>query len=279
MGLDTRFLLNGLKLRFFSLTKRPYSKFSISWLKEKILKHSKANKNYSHLYDGKYLIHFQDPKAFLYSVRELFIDEIYKFKNDNESPYIIDCGAYIGTSILFFKKNYPNAKILAFEPDNKNLKTLTKNLQEWKFSDIQIENSAVWIENGEITFNSEGSMASKIININENIEEEKSIHRTKSVRLNDLLIEDIDFLKIDIEGAEYEVIKDCSTNLKNVKNLFIEYHGNYNEMYKLNEILNILLEQNFKYYIKEAGSIYNQPFWETTSKYNFDVQLNIFAFK
>ncbi|MFY7979144.1 MAG: hypothetical protein ACOVON_03795, partial [Sediminibacterium sp.] len=81
------------------------------------------------------------------------------------------------------------------------------------------------------------------------------------------------------EGAEYEVVKDCADNLSFVKNLFIEYHGNYDEMYKLNEILNILVDKGFKYYIKEAGSTYNQPFFETTNDYNFDVQLNLFAFK
>jgi hypothetical protein len=36
---------------------------------------------------------------------------------------------------------------------------------------------------------------------------------------------------------------------------------------------------DFKYYIKEAGSTYNQPFFETKNDYNFDVQLNLFAFK
>ena len=66
-------------------------------------------------------------------------------------------------------------------------------------------------------------------------------NNVRCVRLNDLLNEEIDFLKIDIEGAELPVLKDCSDNLKNVKNLFVEYHGKYDEMFKLNEILEILV--------------------------------------
>lgn len=268
-------VLKGIKVRILKEFKRPYSKFNISWLEEKKLKHSHPGQKYTHLYKNKYLVEFTDPKAFMYTVRELFIDEIYKFTPDNNSPYIIDCGAYIGTSILFFKDNYPDAKILGFEPDNKNLKLLKKNLSNWTLSDITIENAAIWISNGHVTFASDGNMASKITQG----EISESNEHIKSIRLNDLLNKDVDFLKIDIEGAEYEVIKDCAENLSYVKNLFIEYHGNYDEMYKLNEILNILVNNGFKYYIKEAGSTYNQPFFETKNDYNFDIQLNLFAFK
>ena len=101
----------------------------------------------------------------------------------------------------------------------------------------------------------------------------------KCVRLKDLLNEEIDFLKIDIEGAELAVLKDCSDNLKNVKNLFVEYHGKYDEMFKLNEILEILLRNNFKYYIKEGNAVYSKPFWDKDKIGEYDMLLNIFAFK
>jgi len=279
MNLNLRDLYNGVKSKFSKLLLNPYSNFNINWIVQKKLKHSKPNKEYTHLYKNKYLIHFNDPRSFLYTVKELFLDEIYKFNPLNDAPYIIDCGAYIGTSILYFKTNYPNAKILAFEPDNINLKLLNKNLSNWNFKNVEIQDKAVWINNDILLFKTDGNMASKIIGPNKNKSNSNSLIETKSIRLKDLLDVKTDFLKLDIEGAEYEVIKDCSEKLGNVQNLFIEYHGNYDEMYKLNEILNIVLENKFKYYIKEASSIYNQPFCKTINKYNFDVQLNIFAFR
>ena len=121
------------------------------------------------------------------------------------------------------------------------------------------------------------NMASKIDESNNTVHSENQ--KTKSVRLKDLLTEKVDFLKIDIEGAEYEVLIDCESKLSFVENLFIEYHGNYNEMYKLNKILNILIENNFKYYIKEAGVTFEHPFYDRENIYDFDTQLNIFAFK
>ena len=267
----------GIRKRLDIIFYRPFSKFDISWFQEKLLKHANSGIEYSHLYKNRYKIIFKDPKAFLYSVKELFVEEIYKFKAQDDTPYIIDCGSYIGTSILFFKTQYPNAKILAFEPDNSNFELLNNNIKNWDLKDIEIQNAAIWIDNLGVNFIADGNMASKIDESNNTAHNENQ--KTKSVRLKDLLTEKIDFLKIDIEGAEYEVLVDCESKLSFVENLFIEYHGNYNEMYKLNKILNILIENNFKYYIKEAGVTFEHPFYDRENIYDFDTQLNIFAFK
>ena len=277
MKLNIIELVIGIRKRLDIIFYRPFSKFDISWFQEKLLKHANSGIEYSHLYKNRYKIIFKDPKAFLYSVKELFVEEIYKFKAQDDTPYIIDCGSYIGTSILFFKTQYPNAKILAFEPDNSNFELLNNNIKNWDLKDIEIQNVAIWINNLGVNFIADGNMASKIDESNNTAHNENQ--KTKSVRLKDLLTEKIDFLKIDIEGAEYEVLVDCESKLSFVENLFIEYHGNYNEMYKLNKILNILIENNFKYYIKEAGVTFEHPFYDRENIYDFDTQLNIFAFK
>jgi len=277
MKLNIIELVIGIRKRLDIILYRPFSKFDISWFQEKLLKHANSGIEYSHLYKNRYKIIFKDPKAFLYSVKELFVEEIYKFKAQNDTPYIIDCGSYIGTSILFFKTQYPNSKILAFEPDNSNFELLNKNIKNWDLKNIEIQNAAIWIDNLGVNFIADGNMASKIDESNNTAHNENQ--KTKSVRLRDLLTEKIDFLKIDIEGAEYEVLLDCESKLSFVENLFIEYHGNYNEMYKLNKILNILIENNFKYYIKEAGVTFEHPFYDRENIYDFNIQLNIFAFK
>jgi FkbM family methyltransferase len=277
MKLNIIELVIGIRKRLNIIFYRPFSKFDISWFQEKLLKHANSGIEYSHLYKNRYKIIFKDPKAFLYSVKELFVEEIYKFKAQNDTPYIIDCGSYIGTSILFFKTQYPNSKILAFEPDNSNFELLNKNIKNWDLKNIEIQNAAIWIDNLGVNFIADGNMASKIDESNNTAHNENQ--KTKSVRLRDLLTEKIDFLKIDIEGAEYEVLLDCESKLSFVENLFIEYHGNYNEMYKLNKILNILIENNFKYYIKEAGVTFEHPFYDRENIYDFNIQLNIFAFK
>lgn len=269
-------LYNGFRYRIKKIFHRPFSVFNIGWTKEKILKHQTGKKLRYHLYKKKYKVAFTESLTFLMSIEELFIKEFYKFKTDKRRPKIIDCGSYIGTSILFFKINYPDADVIGFEPDKTNYSILKLNTDNWKFRDIVIFNAAIWITDGNISFNSAGNMSSKI-EMNSGVVDEKS--NIKCVRLKNLLNEEIDFLKIDIEGAEFAVLNDCADNLKNVNNLFIEYHGNYNEMFKLNGILDILLKAKFKYYIKEGNAVYDKPLWERDKKVDYDMLLNIFAFK
>jgi FkbM family methyltransferase len=266
----------GIYYRVKKLFYRPYSIFDIGWAKEKILKHQTNPSLKHHLYKNKYKVAFTDSPTFLMSIDELFIKEFYKFRAIKDRPKIIDCGSYIGTSILYFKVNYPNAVIIGFEPDATNYSILKSNIENWNFSDTTVMNAAIWINNESISFNSVGNMSSRI---ETDLAENNNKKIVKCVRLNDLLNEEIDFLKIDIEGAEFAVLKDCSDNLKNVKNLFVEYHGNYNEMFKLNEILGILLRNNFKYYIKEGNVVYSKPFWEKDKIGEYDMLLNIFAFR
>jgi hypothetical protein len=63
--------------------------------------------------------------------------------------------------------------------------------------------------------------------------------------LRDLLDSPVDFLKIDIEGAEYAVLKDCRDRLQNVRNLFVEYHAAPDEPQRLNEMLSWFSEAGF----------------------------------
>ena len=271
-------LIEGAKKRTKRAIQHPYRIFNINWLQEKYLKHASKGQEYKHSYQGKKII-FTDPQAFLLSVRELFIEEIYSFKTDNPKPVIIDCGAHIGMSILFFKTLYPGASIIAFEPDTHNHSLTETNLKNWGYQDVQLFKKAVWINNGTIHFNQLNDMGSSIV------EEDKDaggdVVSVESVRLKDYLNNKVDFLKLDIEGAEFAVITDSMEKLQNVENLFIEYHGRFEEMQKLNSILSIVVSQGFAYYIKEAGILYNKPFVDFLSrnKSDYDVQLNIFCFR
>lgn len=205
----------------------------------------------------------------MHSFEEIITDEIYRFDAGTASPRIIDCGANIGLSVLYFLKLYPQANITAFEPDGRNFELLQKNLNNYNFTHVDLQQKAVWIHNDNITFEATGGQGSKI--------GAGSGVTVPCRRLADMLQEPVDFLKIDIEGAEYSVIKDCAGQLHNVKHLFLEYHGKISQSRELTEMLQILHQSGFDYYIREAADNVTYPYLKNQYPQGFEQQLNIFA--
>jgi FkbM family methyltransferase len=262
----------GLRGRLKKTYTNPYQMVDISWGKLKYLKHLSNGKERVHVMHGHQLF-YTSATELLHGLKEIFIEEIYR-QDLGPEPYIIDCGANIGLSVIYLKEKYPEAKIIAFEPDETNAALLKKNIGSFGFKNVEIRKEAVWIEDTELNFSSDSSMSSRID------ENAKNTIRVKATRLRDLLDRQVDFLKIDIEGAEYRVMMDIADRLSMVRNLFLEYHGSFSQAGELTQILQKLTANNFHFYIKEAAPVHAHPFLrEKDPAIPYDVQLNIFCQK
>lgn len=267
-----RNLLAGLKSRINKAFHNPYKEVNINWASLKYLKHLPADKIHSH----KLLQHqtfFYGGLEYLHGIKEIFLEGVYK-QELPENAYIIDCGAHIGLSVIYLKSICPSASIVCFEPDTKNFDLLEKNISSHHLEKVEIKKEAVWTENTHLNFIQDGNMGSKIGDNNSS-----NAASVKAIRLKDYLNKKVDFLKMDIEGAEYEVLKDISGSLENINKMFIEYHGTFEQNIELLEILDLVSKAGFKFYIKEAASILDQPFLPKTALTDYDLQLNIFCTK
>jgi FkbM family methyltransferase len=258
----------------FSLARiNHYKKVGWNWLDEIKIRRSRPDKiNRCKLFNSK--LYFKKSADLFHSINEIFIEDIYKVALQN-NPIIFDCGANIGLSILYFKRQFPNATILAFEPDSQNFKILSRNIKSFNLQNVELHNEAIWIEDTYLNFSNDNSLSSRI---KEHSENGNNTTKVKAVRLFNLLTQPIDFLKVDIEGAEYQVLKDIEPKLHLVRHLFFEYHGSFQQNDELTEIFSILSRNNFHYYIREAFPSYRTPFYRN-EKNMYDVQLNIFCFK
>ena len=232
-------------------------------------------KDGSTIFQGK-TINYIDYASYKSTLNELFIQKIYSFKSDKKKPVIIDCGANIGLSILFFKQLYPEAIIQAFEADPKVFKCLEKNLASFGLNDVELINKALWDTETNLTFYSEGADGGRV--------DKKTFGNGEMINveatcLSKYLDKKIDFLKIDIEGAEYKVLKESLSYLKNVENMFVEFHSFVDKSQQLNEILEILSNSGFRYYVSSIGIRSSQPFIHINQSLGMDNQLNIFAFR
>jgi len=214
-----------------------------------------------------------DAPSFFSMYDEIIKKEAYTFKTNAKNPYIIDCGANIGLSVIFFKRLYPNAEIIAFEPDEKIANILQKNMNSFACSNVKIVRKALSDkEDVEIDFFSEGADGGRI-----SVSGDMSNRKVSTTRLLPYLNKEVDMLKIDIEGAETSVIEDCAEKLKNVKNLFVEYHSMVSERQTLDRLLSILHKTGFRYYIHSIGALPRRPFIEKRNYAGMDMQLNIYA--
>ena len=265
-------LFNGITSRIKKTFSNPYKKVNVNLLSLKYLKHLTSEKIHSHQLMGHPTFFYNGPE-YLHGLKEIFIEDIYE-QHLPENAFILDCGAHIGLSVIYLKSISPSAHIICFEPDSKNLELLQKNIQSHQLQDIDIRNEAVWDENTALQFIQEGNMGSKIgQNSNSNTV------TVKATRLKDFLNRRVDFLKLDIEGAEYKVLKDVEESLGNVNNMFIEYHGTFKQNKELLEILELVSNAGFKFYIKEAAPVYEQPFLPKKHSGEYDLQLNMFCFR
>jgi len=267
-------VFNGSIGRISKAFHNPYRKVNIGPIFLKYLKHIPPGKLHSHKLFG-HETWFVSGQEYLHGIKEIFIEEIYK-QTIPPNAVILDCGANIGLSVIYLKKICPTATIIAFEPDPDNFKLLQKNIASHGLQNVELKNEAIWKEDTMLSFEARGTMGSKIV-FDKEADRSKL---TKAVRLKDYLNRKIDFLKIDIEGAEYEVLRDISDNLSFVKNLFVEYHGMFGQVSELSELFDLFSKNGFRYYIKEATPVYETPFSrEKKNAILYDIQLNIFCFR
>jgi len=151
---------------------------------------------YAHVFEKPFKFHHGP--SFAESYIELFETEIYRFKPSAGSGIILDCGANMGLSVLYFSLNYPDHHIIAFEPDADIFAILKENVETFGLKNVTLYQKAVWTQKETLKFFTDGGMGGRINNEYSN-QVPKFI---EAVPLLDYLTPDVDFLKIDIEGAE-----------------------------------------------------------------------------
>lgn len=220
-------------------------------------------------------VSFQNLKEAATIFRDIFINKEYHLESDKERPFVLDCGSHIGLSILYFKKVYPEAKIVAFEPNPNTFKLLKRNVEENKLKNVKLINAALSDQEGKGTLyvsgeeDSPSSWGDAIVTNKWNKPEISKKIKVKTTKLSNYIEKDVDFLKLDIEGTETRVLKEIEPKLSLVKEIVMEFHGSStNKENNLKEVLKILKDNNFAYTIKQEGKLLEveevekkDPFW------------------
>ncbi len=160
-------------------------------------------------------------------LKPIFRYREYSLPMKDFSPrFILDCGGNIGMSAVFFANIYPEAKIISLEPDPNNFKLLKLNTSP--YPNVECRHCALWDKETNVEVFGINPAAFRTYEVDD---DEPNAIRTTTVAklLAESGFDEIDLLKVDIEGAEKEVFgaNDVHDWLSKVKVIAIELHDRY----------------------------------------------------
>lgn len=154
--------------------------------------------------------------------RDVLLNKGYEWELPAAPKIIVDAGANIGLSSIFYSNRYPDARIICVEPEPCNVMMLRKNMSYYPNS-IVIE-AALWNKNESVRIVDPGVGAWGFRTIPGN---SKVRGLTMDSLISEYSIDYIDLLKVDIEGAEREVFQNPSRWLDRVGAIVIEPHDRF----------------------------------------------------
>lgn len=196
-----------------------------------------------------------------YLIDEIFLKSVYQVELDCAKPVILDCGANIGISSLYFKHRYPDAEIYCFEPNPTVFELLEVNILGNKLQDVKLFNVALSDFEGEMDFyvgEERGSFISSA-DASRGGTHTKVPARRISGEIKGKIF---DLIKIDVEGSEWQIIQDIdAAGLMNVaKQYVIEYHHNLpGSERRFGDFLNYFEKNGLSYIVEAEKEKFDEP--------------------
>ena len=165
-------------------------------------------------------LHTSDTMAF----GGVIMDEEYRFGLPSSAKLIVDAGANIGLTSIFYAKTFPKARIFAIEAERSNFELMVKNVRPYR--NIAPIHAALWGSEGYISV--ADPLPEAFGNWGFTVSNKPGDVRAITIRslMRDFGIDRIDLLKIDIEGSEKEVFEACDWQ-ERLDTIVIELHDRF----------------------------------------------------
>ena len=157
---------------------------------------------------------------------------------------IFDLGANVGYATVHFARLYPRATILAVELDERNCTIANIHLKPIKR--CKLINAAVWSEDGSVSYDSgDGGVGFHVDNDCKNADATTAVAKTISTIMAENNVTSVDFILMDIEGAEWPVLSTGTDWLERVKKLKVELHPMLNKNATYENCARVLTSRGF----------------------------------
>jgi FkbM family methyltransferase len=165
-------------------------------------------------------------------IEETWTENVYRIHQWQfaEDAVFVDIGANVGSVSLFVdnfnKDREDKIRVFAIEPEPHNLSLLQKNIESNPVENVTVINKAIWHQNKEVLITNRGGNSS-IFEI-EGVEQTKIQAITLEKLFKENNIEHVDVMKIDIEGAEFDLIINApEKTLAKIKYITLEFDKSF----------------------------------------------------
>jgi FkbM family methyltransferase len=197
-----------------------------------------------------------------FKIMTIHEDDIIEHFTPKQGDIVVDIGAHIGLyTIISSKRVGANGKVVAIEADPGNFEMLNRNIKLNKLANVIPLNYAVYsketkiklyLPSGESGFTKYNTIMSDWVNTKDKFVEVNANTLDYLLQSNQIREEEVNWIKIDVEGAEFEVLKGAHNVLSKSKDivLLMELHGPPNVYRpKVQELLNLY---NFKIELEKS---------------------------
>ena len=179
---------------------------------------------------------------------EVFVECVDDFAARRRDPLILDCGANIGMAALFFVARFPAARVVSVEPHPQTFRLLEANTRP--LLGVECIEAAVTEHGGPVRLYSPPGDGASLVSSTDRAWGGSATTHVAGLRLSELIGAygpDIDLLKLDVEGAEYGLLRECGPTgaLRGVREVVLEYHRVESEPGGCEMLLRMLRQNGF----------------------------------
>ncbi|MBP9152015.1 MAG: FkbM family methyltransferase [Flavobacteriales bacterium] len=198
------------------------------------------------------------PERMMHTAKEVFFTDDYRFDkiqkqvlSSSESPVIMDVGANVGYLSAFSFTRFPKAKVVSVEPIPKNLELLKRNQLRNNGFDWTVIEGVLSDKDGELEVqfdNSDSfSTSASMYGLDRGSDSVKVMSKTLVSLMTELALPAIHILKLDCEGAEYDILY-CLTaeELNRIAFITMETHQIDDERRNRDTLVSWLKEKRWK---------------------------------
>lgn len=177
-------------------------------------------------------VYVRVPSSDLKVFEQVILEKEYRLPAKRQPEFIVDAGANIGLASVFLANQFPNARILALEPEKSNFELMVKNVAP--YHNVTPVRAGLWSEKTELEVVDSGlgnwgfQVGSLLNGKAPSGTSDQIVHAfTVESILRDFGVAKIDLLKIDIEGSELEIFQTADRWIDRVDSMVIELHERF----------------------------------------------------